>query len=172
MKCHNTKTEKWRGLPLKLQNTFQYRIMTEVQYSTGNAPHFDAWFTNLEANSCQTADVQSVDGSDLLAHADLQEWPKSGSSDVCWLTVVPKLASWQLCCWGLSVLAGRRFDPDPTSLTSWQDFCSKQQSWHWRTNAHTHILGRLGHISSLSAMAELQVTVPYMGNRTVASYGR
>lgn len=100
--------------------------------------HFH-WFTNSEADPCQTAAVQMVDGSDLRAHADLQEWPRSGSGDVCWLTAVPKLAPWQLCCWGLSVLAGHRFDPDPTSLTSWQDFCSEQQCWHWHTNPHTHV---------------------------------
>lgn len=98
-------------------------------------PHFGHWFTNAEVDPCQTAAVQIVGSvrSDF-AHADLQEWPISGCGDVCWLTAVPKLASWQLCCWGLSVLAGHRFDRDPTSLTSWQDFCSEQQCWHW----HTH----------------------------------
>lgn len=80
-----------------------------------------------------TAAVQIVDASDLQANADLQERPISGSGDVCWLTAVPKLASWQRCCWDLSVLAGHRFDPDPTSLTSWQDFCSEQQCWHRHT---------------------------------------
>lgn len=103
---------------------------------TVNSPHL-GWSlipTLSVADSCQTTAVQTVDVSDSWAHADLQEWPISGSGDMCWLTAVPKLASWQLCCWGLSVLAGHRFDPDPTSLTSWQNFCSEQQCWHWHTN--------------------------------------
>lgn len=120
-----------------------------------------------------TAAVQIVDASDLQANADLQEWPISGSGDVCWLTAVPKLASWQRCCWDLSVLAGHRFDPDPTSLTSWQDFCSEQQCWHRhtiRTNCrqtHTRTLGRLANISSACAMWELLGTVLYTNNRII-----
>lgn len=103
MKCCKTRQEE-------MKRRFKYLVTTNIQYSKGNVQHFGHWFTNSEADPCQTADVQIVDGSDLRAHADLQEWPISGSSDVCWLTAVPKLASWQLCCWGLSVLAGRRPD--------------------------------------------------------------
>ena len=122
--CHNSR--------------LKYVVMNNGLYSEVNFAHFGHWFTNSEVDPCQTAAVQMVDGSDLRAHADLQEWPISGSGDMCWLTAVPKLASWQLCCWGLSVLAGHRFDPDPTSLTSWQDFCSEQQCWHRHTNIHTY----------------------------------
>lgn len=140
-----------------------------------------SWFQSWAA-------VQIVDGSYLRAHADLQEWPISGSGDVCWLTAVPKLASWQLCCWGLSVLAGHRFDPDLTSLTSWQDFCSEQQCWHWHTHTRTHTCththshkhtrafahtrGRLANISSPCAMGELRGTVLYRNNRIIARHCR
>lgn len=133
---HKKSLQSWRG-PLQLCNRLSNGLHSEV-----NFPHFGHWFTDSEVDPCQTAAVQIVDGSDLRAHADLQERPVSGSGDVCWLTAVPKLASWQLCCWGLSVLTGHGFDPDPTCLTSWQDFCSEQQYWHWHTyrrQTHTRL---------------------------------
>lgn len=99
MKCCNTRKKE-------MKRRFKYLVTTNIQYSKGNVQHFGHWFTNSEADPCQTADVQIVDGSDLQAHADLQEWPISGSSDVCWLTAVPKLASWPALLLGLVSFSG------------------------------------------------------------------
>lgn len=94
-----------------------------------NVPYYGLWISNSAAWSLPNSSCPNRWGVRFTGCSDLRGCPVSGTSDMLWLTAVPKLAYWQLCYWGLSFLAGCAFDPDPTCSTSWQDVCSPHQRW-------------------------------------------
>lgn len=76
---------------------------------------------------------------------------------------------------GLVIFSRTHFDPDLTSLTSWQDVCSllfPHWRWHWRTFAQARTLARAANISWPCATECCQLLCAPLKSGTLARYGR